>query len=74
MDDHGSVAIGKVALRSKETLALVQPMGDMLVLHSLRWPDQNRTPAGVVPDRPVDISEDELSAAEQLMDSHGPLD
>ncbi|MEU2794759.1 Ku protein [Streptomyces sp. NPDC007100] len=44
MDDHGSVAIGKVALRSKETLALVQPMGDMLVLHSLRWPDQIRTP------------------------------
>ncbi|KOT48389.1 MULTISPECIES: non-homologous end joining protein Ku [Streptomyces] len=74
MEDHGSVAIGKIALRSKETLALVRPMGDLLVLHSLRWPDQIRTPAGVVPDRPVDISEDELAAAEQLMDSYGPLD
>ncbi|MFH8411034.1 Ku protein [Streptomyces sp. NPDC018019] len=40
MEDHGSVAIGKIALRSEETLALVRPMGDLLVLHSLRWPDQ----------------------------------
>ncbi|KEF04790.1 Ku protein [Streptomyces rimosus] len=73
MDDHGSVAIGKIALRSKETLALVRPMRELLVLHSLRWPDQIRTPAGVVPDRLVDISEDELAAAEELMDSYGPL-
>ncbi|MFH8350599.1 Ku protein [Streptomyces sp. NPDC018045] len=74
MEDHGSVAIGKIALRSKETLALVRPMGDVLVLHSLRWPGQIRTPAGVVPERPVDISDDELAAAEALMDSYGPLD
>ncbi|MEU7154417.1 Ku protein [Streptomyces sp. NPDC045456] len=74
MKDHGSVAIGKIALRSKETLALVRPMGDVLVLHSLRWPDQIRTPAGVVPDRPADISEAELAAAEELMNSYGPLD
>ncbi|WP_244409920.1 hypothetical protein [Streptomyces albofaciens] len=41
-------------------------MGDMLVLHSLRWPHQIRTSTGVVPDRPADISEDELAAAEEL--------
>ncbi|KOT99371.1 DNA repair protein [Streptomyces rimosus subsp. pseudoverticillatus] len=74
MDDHGSLAIGKIALRSKETLTLVRPMGEVLVLHSLRWPDQIRTPTGLVPDRPADISKDELAAAEQLMNSYGPLD
>nr|WP_324611152.1 Ku protein [Streptomyces rimosus] len=74
MDDHGSVAIGKIALRSKETLTLVRPMGELLVLHSLRWPDQIRTSVGVAPERPADISKDELAAAEQLMNSYGPLD
>ncbi|MEV5592253.1 Ku protein [Streptomyces sp. NPDC052496] len=74
MEDQGQVALGKVALRDRETLAMIRPMNNMLVMHALLWPDQLRSPAGVVPDRPVEITAQELQAAEELMDSYGPLD
>ncbi|KOT90399.1 DNA repair protein [Streptomyces sp. NRRL F-5755] len=75
MEDQGQVALGKVALRGRETLAMIiRPMNQMLVMHALLWPDQLCSPAGVVPDRPVEITAQELQAAEELMDSYGPLD
>ena len=43
------MAVVKITLRRRETLAVVRPRGDVLVLHTLLWPDEVRDPGFVVP-------------------------
>jgi DNA end-binding protein Ku len=43
------VAVVKIALRRREALAVVRPRGDLLVLHTLLWPDEVRDPGFEVP-------------------------
>ena len=51
------LAIVKITIRRRETLAVVRPRGGVLVLHTLLWPDEIREPwfdflgAGVEPRR-----------------------
>jgi DNA end-binding protein Ku len=47
----GKVGVTKVALRtgSRESLALLRAHGDVLVLHTMRWPDEIRPATGVPP-------------------------
>ncbi|MBZ4020061.1 non-homologous end joining protein Ku [Streptomyces purpurogeneiscleroticus] len=71
---HQKVAIGKVALRNRETLAMLRVHDDAIVMHALLWPDQIRSPAGLAPKENVQIRENELTLAETLMDSLGELD
>lgn len=40
----GQVAVGTVALRQRETLAMLRVRGNVLVLTTLLWPDEVRTP------------------------------
>lgn len=52
------VAVVKITLRRRETLAVVRPRGDLLVLHSLLWPDEVRDPGfelPVVRSRPQEV-------------------
>ncbi|MER7397875.1 Ku protein [Streptomyces sp. NPDC000151] len=71
---HQKVAIGKVALRNRETLAMLRVHDDAIVMHALLWPDQIRSPAGLAPKEDVQIRDNELTLAETLMDSLGELD
>ncbi|WP_030613150.1 Ku protein [Streptomyces sclerotialus] len=71
---HQKVAIGKVALRNRETLAMLRVHDDAIVMHALLWPDQIRSPQGLAPKENVQIRENELTLAETLMDSLGELD
>ncbi|WP_030252747.1 Ku protein [Streptomyces violens] len=71
---HQKVAIGKVALRNRETLAMLRVHDDAIVMHALLWPDQIRSPAGLAPKENVQIRDNELTLAETLMDSLGELD
>lgn len=71
---HEKVAIGKVALRNRETLAMLRVHDDAIVMHALLWPDQIRSPQGLAPKENVQIRENELTLAETLMDSLGELD
>ncbi|MFG2222556.1 Ku protein [Streptomyces sp. NPDC048644] len=73
LEHHGKVAIGKVAMHGRETLAMLRSHDGAIVMHALLWPDQIRSTAGVVPDG-VEIRENELTLAETLMDSLGELD
>ena len=60
----GKAAVGKYALRgSGEALGLIYPMGEVLVVHRLRWPDEIRAAAGAAPGEQVDLADDELAAA-----------
>jgi DNA end-binding protein Ku len=70
----GRAAVTKLAMNGSEKLALIRPNGPVLVLHLLHWPDEVRSPAGLVPSDRVTVTDTEVAAALELMDSIGPAD
>lgn len=64
----GKAAVVKVALRSRETLALIRPVGEVLRLHTMLWPDEIRDDEFVRPPTDIAVSEPELAMAEMLID------
>ncbi|AJT62337.1 non-homologous end joining protein Ku [Streptomyces chattanoogensis] len=74
LEHQRKVAIGKVAIRGRESLAMLRAHDGAIVMHSLLWPDQIRPAAGVGPRADVKIRENEFQLAEMLMDSLGELD
>ncbi|MER7985563.1 Ku protein [Streptomyces noursei] len=73
LEHHAKVAIGKVALRGRETLAMLRAHDGALLMHTLLWPDQIRSADGVAPEA-VTVRENEMKLAETLMDALGELD
>ncbi|MCZ1011390.1 Ku protein [Streptomyces lydicus] len=73
LEHHRKVAVGKVAMRGRESLAMLRAYDQAIVMHTLLWPDQIRSATGVAPDD-VGLRENELKLAETLMDSLGELD
>ncbi|MET8676058.1 Ku protein [Streptomyces sp. NPDC004647] len=65
----GKAAVGKVALRGKEVLAMIRVVDDALTMHTMLWPDEIRPHAGMAPDREVQLTDEELQRALELMDS-----
>ncbi|MFB6961858.1 Ku protein [Streptomyces sp. NPDC056309] len=61
----GYVAVAKVALRSRERLALLRPRHGILVLQTLLWQDELRDPGDLAPCTPV--TDRELELAELLI-------
>jgi DNA end-binding protein Ku len=45
MNETGRVGMCKVALRTREALAVLRPHGDYLVLETIHWPDEIKEPA-----------------------------
>jgi len=69
---HGTVAVAKVTLRTRERLAVLRPRRGMLVLHTLMWPEEIREPDDLSSSAPV--TERELDLAELLMDQLAGVD
>jgi DNA end-binding protein Ku len=67
------VAVAKFALRGRERLGLLRVKGDALVLHSMHWPDEIRSPAELAPPT-VEIDESEIDGAIALMEAMGQDD
>jgi DNA end-binding protein Ku len=65
--EKGVAALGKVALRNRETLCLLRVAGDGLVLEILHWPDEIRKPVGEVA-ADMDVDAKQLKMAESLID------
>ncbi|AXB43118.1 Ku protein [Amycolatopsis albispora] len=66
----GHVAIAKVAVRQRESLALLRVIGDVLVMTTMLWPDEVR--AADFPflnEEPPQIRDQELAMAGSLIDS-----
>lgn len=61
------VAVVKVALRSRESLALIRPKGDLLLLHTMYWPDELRDGEFAAPSAEVKISDAEMEMAKLLI-------
>ncbi|WP_037908161.1 non-homologous end joining protein Ku [Actinacidiphila yeochonensis] len=65
----GKAAVGKLALHGSERLALVRALDEVLVLQMLHWNDELRADAGAAPQEGVEISEEELRGAMELVAS-----
>ncbi|MFJ4582533.1 non-homologous end joining protein Ku [Streptomyces echinatus] len=62
------VAVAKYAWSGRERLGLLRIRDDVLVLHAMRWPDEIRDPAELLPP-PAEVSEAEIEGALALMDT-----
>jgi DNA end-binding protein Ku len=62
------VAIAKYAWSGRERLGMLRVRGDVLVLHAMRWPDEIRNPAELLPS-PAELSDEEIERALALMDT-----
>ncbi|GGU62289.1 non-homologous end joining protein Ku [Streptomyces lavendofoliae] len=63
------VAIAKFAWHNRERLGLLQVLdGEVIALHSMRWPDEIRDPAAVAPPA-MDIDDSEVDGAIALIDA-----
>jgi DNA end-binding protein Ku len=66
----GRVAIVKVALRQRETLALLRVYSDVLVLQTMLWPDEVRTPDfGFLRENLPEVRAEEMNMAGMLIES-----
>ena len=69
MADDGKVALAKVAFRDREHLATVRLRDNVLVLETMFWPDEIRTPAFDELDQEVELRPQEIRMARSLIDS-----
>jgi DNA end-binding protein Ku len=69
LNDVDRVAIVKVALRQREQLATLRVKDNVLVLNTMLWPDEVRTPDFDFLDEDITIRPQEKAMAESLIDS-----
>ncbi|MFJ9062181.1 Ku protein [Streptomyces sp. NPDC102409] len=68
LERSDKVAVAKFAWHNRERLGLLRVREDAIVLHSMRWPDEIRSPESLAP-RETELDEDEIERAVQLTDS-----
>ena len=64
---ENKVAVVKVALRSRESLALIRAKGDLLLMHTMYWPDELRDGEFAAPSEEIKISDAEIEMAKLLI-------
>lgn len=70
MTDSGRIGVAQFVMRGKQYLAAIRPVGDVLALETMRYPDEVRSPTEL-PNLPVEVelSQRELSIAHQLIET-----
>lgn len=63
----GRSAVVKVALRSREQLALIRPREDVLLMHTMLWPDEVRDTEFAAPAADIKVSDAEVGMAEMFI-------
>lgn len=69
LENAGQVAITKIAIRQRESLAALRVREGVLVLHTMRWPDEIRRPDFAFLDEDISVRPQELQMAEALISS-----
>ena len=64
----GKVGVVKVALRTRESLAVVRPRGDLLVMETMLWPDEVRDSQFAAPSVDVTATTAEVGMAEVFIE------
>ncbi|MGH2751331.1 MAG: Ku protein [Actinomycetota bacterium] len=67
LEAEGQVGIAKVALREKEHLATIRLKDDIFVLETMHWPDEIREPEFEEFDKKIDVRDNEVKMARQLI-------
>ncbi|MEO5877927.1 MAG: Ku protein [Streptosporangiaceae bacterium] len=65
----GQVAVVKVALRSRESLATLRVADGVFVLETMLWPDEIRAPAFAFLNEKIDVRPQELAMASSLIET-----
>jgi DNA end-binding protein Ku len=69
LEESGKIAIAQVALRQRESLAILRVREGVLVLETLLWPDEVRTPDFGFLNDDIEVRPQELRMAESLIES-----
>jgi DNA end-binding protein Ku len=70
LHDSGQVAVTKIALRERESLAILREVDGLLVLQTVKWPDEIRSSEGIRrPGADETLHGNEIQMAQQLMAS-----
>ncbi|MER6396038.1 Ku protein [Kitasatospora sp. NPDC001603] len=69
LTESGRIAVTKIALRTRESPAVLRVHDGTLVLQTCIWPDEVRPAAGIAPDEQVTVRPQELKMARSLMDT-----
>jgi DNA end-binding protein Ku len=69
LEESGKVAIVKVALRSRESLATLRVRDGVFVLETMLWPDEVRTADFAFLDEDIDVRPQELAMAGSLIET-----
>ena len=69
LESSGQVAIVKIALRQRESLATLRVRGGVFVLETMLWPDEVRTPDFPFLDEDIEVRKQELTMATSLIES-----
>jgi len=69
LENSGQVAVVKVALRQRESLATLRVRNGVFVLETMLWPDEVRTPDFPFLDEDIEVRKQELSMATSLIES-----
>jgi DNA end-binding protein Ku len=69
LEQSGKVAVVKVALRNRESLATRRVRGGVFVLETMLWPDEVRTPDFGFLDEDVEVRPQELAMAGSLIET-----
>lgn len=67
--ESGQIAVTKIALRTRESPAVLRVHEGTLVLQTCIWPDEVRPAAGIAPEGDVTVRPQELKMARSLMDT-----
>lgn len=69
LENAGQVAVTKIAIRQRESLAVLRVRDGVLVMHTMRWPDEIRKPDFAFLDEDISVRPQELKMAEALIGS-----
>ncbi|TDE22932.1 Ku protein [Actinomadura sp. 6K520] len=69
LESSGQVAIVKIAIRQRESLATLRVREGVFVLETMLWPDEVRTPDFPFLDEDIEVRKQELSMATSLIES-----
>ncbi len=67
LQSAGRVAVVKVALRNRESLALLRPKDGVLVLQTMLWPEEVRDSSFAEPSEDVEVRAQEVAMAESYI-------
>jgi DNA end-binding protein Ku len=69
LEDTDRLAIVRITIRQRESLAILRARADLLVLHTIFWPDEIRKPDFAFLEQDLEVRSQELKMATSLIDN-----